>query len=425
MVGVQPVCGRHDPLRAPPRPPRPSRPGARPVRFDTRKMWVSTAMVGSPKAMLRTTLAVLRPTPGSSCSASRRARHLAAMLGDQLSRQRDDVLRLGAEEADGADQFGDPVLAERRHLLRRVGGGEQGRRRLVDPGVGRLRRQDDGDEQGEGAGVVQLALRLGQAFWNRANISAMSARGIFRARPAGFGRGRRACVAASPSAGALVKSRSPPSLPRSPAEAGRDVMCRFESRRPCLYSVAMTSGNAIADAEDRPIFSARLTPHRSLSPTGFMLVMMALVSCSFTAGLAFWMMGAWPVVGFFGLDILLVQLAFRLNYRAARASEEVNLFRRPADRAPDRAERQMDRVQPQSLLGAAGARPPSRRSASPASISPPTASASPIASFLGPHERESFAAALSAALAEARAGAGALASRQARKNRVARACRGA
>src|SRR3546814_8931617 len=46
-------------------------PGARPVRFATRKICVSTAMVGSPKAMLSTTLAVLRPTPGRRCSASR------------------------------------------------------------------------------------------------------------------------------------------------------------------------------------------------------------------------------------------------------------------------------------------------------------------------------------------------------------------
>ena len=46
-------------------------PGARPVRLQTRKMWVSTAMVGSPKATLRTTLAVLRPTPGRVSSTSR------------------------------------------------------------------------------------------------------------------------------------------------------------------------------------------------------------------------------------------------------------------------------------------------------------------------------------------------------------------
>ena len=48
-----------------------SLPGAMPVRFATRKMWVSTAMVGSPNAVFRITLAVLRPTPGSASSSSR------------------------------------------------------------------------------------------------------------------------------------------------------------------------------------------------------------------------------------------------------------------------------------------------------------------------------------------------------------------
>jgi hypothetical protein len=46
-------------------------PGAILVRFETRKMWVSTAIVGSPKAVFSTTLAVLRPTPGRASSASR------------------------------------------------------------------------------------------------------------------------------------------------------------------------------------------------------------------------------------------------------------------------------------------------------------------------------------------------------------------
>jgi uncharacterized membrane protein len=86
----------------------------------------------------------------------------------------------------------------------------------------------------------------------------------------------------------------------------------------------MTSGKP---DEAAPVFEAVLRPYRSLSPTGFMLVMLLLVGCSFTAGLAFWMMGAWPIVGFFGLDIALVQVAFRLNYRAARACEEVTLTR--------------------------------------------------------------------------------------------------
>ena len=40
------------------------------MRLATRNTWVSTAIVGSPKATLRTTLAVLRPTPGSASSAA-------------------------------------------------------------------------------------------------------------------------------------------------------------------------------------------------------------------------------------------------------------------------------------------------------------------------------------------------------------------
>ena len=46
---------------------------------------------------------------------------------------------------------------------------------------------------------------------------------------------------------------------------------------------------------------------------------------SFIAGLVFLSMGAWPVFGFFGLDVLLLYWAFRLNYRHAAAYEEVQL----------------------------------------------------------------------------------------------------
>jgi uncharacterized membrane protein len=46
-------------------------------------------------------------------------------------------------------------------------------------------------------------------------------------------------------------------------------------------------------------------------------VMAIFIAGSFTIGLAFWLLGAWPVVGFCGLDIALLQLAFRLNYRSA------------------------------------------------------------------------------------------------------------
>lgn len=72
-------------------------------------------------------------------------------------------------------------------------------------------------------------------------------------------------------------------------------------------------------------FDAILHPHRSLSPFGFAILMAAISCVSFVAGLAFWLMGAWPVVGFLGLDVLLVYVAFRASYRSAREHETVQL----------------------------------------------------------------------------------------------------
>lgn len=72
-------------------------------------------------------------------------------------------------------------------------------------------------------------------------------------------------------------------------------------------------------------FRAVLTPYRSLEPAGFVILMSALSAASFVTGMVFVLAGAWPVMGFFGLDVLLVYLAFRLNYRAARLYETVEL----------------------------------------------------------------------------------------------------
>ena len=41
--------------------------------------------------------------------------------------------------------------------------------------------------------------------------------------------------------------------------------------------------------------------------------------------MVFLLLGAWPVFGFLGLDVLLVYVAFRANFRAARAYEEVTV----------------------------------------------------------------------------------------------------
>ncbi|MCF8470039.1 MAG: DUF2244 domain-containing protein [Parvibaculum sp.] len=74
---------------------------------------------------------------------------------------------------------------------------------------------------------------------------------------------------------------------------------------------------------ETPLFSARLTPHRSLSRGGFIALMVFVTAVSFAAGLAFLLMGAWPVFGFFGLDVLIIYWAFKVNFRRADATEDI------------------------------------------------------------------------------------------------------
>lgn len=83
----------------------------------------------------------------------------------------------------------------------------------------------------------------------------------------------------------------------------------------------MSTGNSF-DAEPT-LFSALLTPHRSLNRTGFLLLMGFISVVSFISGLVFLSMGAWPVFGFFGLDVLAVYWAFKVNFHRATAYEEI------------------------------------------------------------------------------------------------------
>ena len=88
----------------------------------------------------------------------------------------------------------------------------------------------------------------------------------------------------------------------------------------------MTASNVFDQAQEQPkLFSARLTPHRSLNRTGFLVLMAFLCAVSFVAGVAFLLMGAWPVFGFFGLDVLVIWWAFRVNFRRGNASEEITV----------------------------------------------------------------------------------------------------
>ena len=88
----------------------------------------------------------------------------------------------------------------------------------------------------------------------------------------------------------------------------------------------MTASNDFDQSANEPkLFSARLTPHRSLNRTGFLVLMAFVAAVSFAVGVAFLVMGAWPVFGFFGLDVLAIYLAFRINFRRAAAVEEISV----------------------------------------------------------------------------------------------------
>jgi uncharacterized membrane protein len=76
---------------------------------------------------------------------------------------------------------------------------------------------------------------------------------------------------------------------------------------------------------DEVYFEALITPHRSLSRQGLRRVTVLLVMLSALTILRFWLIGAWPVIGFIGVEVPLVIFLLRLNAARARASELVLL----------------------------------------------------------------------------------------------------
>lgn len=91
----------------------------------------------------------------------------------------------------------------------------------------------------------------------------------------------------------------------------------------------MTSTNPISDrttnlsGDAKPVFSAKLTPYRSLPANGFVVLMLLICALTVSTAIMFLTVGAWPIVAFLALDVAIIYLAFQLNYRAALAYEEV------------------------------------------------------------------------------------------------------
>ncbi|WP_245505085.1 MULTISPECIES: DUF2244 domain-containing protein [unclassified Neorhizobium] len=79
--------------------------------------------------------------------------------------------------------------------------------------------------------------------------------------------------------------------------------------------------------EDRPVFAAELTPHRSLGKTGFRVVLALSGAVCLIYGGFFLVTGAYPIGLFFGLDFLGLYIALKMSYRSGKAREEVTVTR--------------------------------------------------------------------------------------------------
>jgi uncharacterized membrane protein len=95
----------------------------------------------------------------------------------------------------------------------------------------------------------------------------------------------------------------------------------------CTPAATPSMPAAVARSGPAVPFDAVLYPNRSLGSLGFYALMAAIVLASVAIGAGFVLVGAWPVTGFLGLDVLLLYLAFRWNYRAGRCAELIRLDR--------------------------------------------------------------------------------------------------
>lgn len=82
---------------------------------------------------------------------------------------------------------------------------------------------------------------------------------------------------------------------------------------------------ADSSAADETVFAATIRPHRSLSREGARLVVTLVAAAGVISSIPFMIAGAWPVAGYFGLDVLLLYVAFRVNHKRAADFEEVQL----------------------------------------------------------------------------------------------------
>ena len=73
------------------------------------------------------------------------------------------------------------------------------------------------------------------------------------------------------------------------------------------------------------VFEARMRPNASLSARARSIVILLLTGASVAIGTLFWVLGAWPVPGFCGLEVLLACVLLYRNARDLRRAECIEL----------------------------------------------------------------------------------------------------
>jgi uncharacterized membrane protein len=93
-------------------------------------------------------------------------------------------------------------------------------------------------------------------------------------------------------------------------------------------------------------FATSLVPHRSLSREGFRWLIRGAIAANLAIGLPMLLFGAWPVLGFLGLDVWLLWFLFKRSYLDARRSETLVLTDREliVDRVAPDGEREQHRL---------------------------------------------------------------------------------
>ena len=72
---------------------------------------------------------------------------------------------------------------------------------------------------------------------------------------------------------------------------------------------------------DTIVFEAEVTPHRSLSARGLRRVIGFVAAVSICTTSVFWYLGAWPIAGFNGGEILLAMVLLRMHAKSRRERE--------------------------------------------------------------------------------------------------------